>query len=163
MLACYGHTGWLTVITVCNRREHTQSRHESLQSVREFMCVVVCCVCVRSSTETRVDNVCFFTNYILKYVDCVYSVNKSTVVWETAEGYREGYEEGEVQDSWLCLWLLISLDKQIHPDNKNRWPVGKANFTLWKIRDVLNQQIEPQCAQQRHTHTHTWVQSIHTI
>lgn len=41
--------------------------------------------------------------------------------------------------------------------------VGKANITLRKIREVLNQQIEPQCAQQTHTHTHTHTLSlIHT-
>lgn len=30
---------------------------------------------------------------------------------------------------------------------------GTANITLWQIREGLNQQIEPQCVQQTHTHT----------
>lgn len=44
--------------------------------------------------------------------------------------------------------------------------VGEANITMWKIREVLNQQIEPQRAQQKRTRmpkpVHTHLRLIHT-
>lgn len=45
--------------------------------------------------------------------------------------------------------------------------VGRANITLWKIRGVLNQQIEHQCAQKvctdAHTYTHQSQINIYNI
>lgn len=59
-----------------------------------FTCVVMYCMCMCSSDETRLANA-FHQLHVEVCRLCVYSENECTVVRKRAEGCQPGYEEGE--------------------------------------------------------------------
>lgn len=133
MPACYGHTGWLTVITVCNRRAHVQSSLEP-GSVAEFMCAVIYTAC-EGIAWLKLGLECIF--FFKLWVDLSARQNGDIVSFMPKERWKKKQTYGFVYDYWytktnIYNWIIKT----------DSWCL--ANISLLKTGEVLHQQIEPQ-------------------
>lgn len=71
---------------------------------QQSVCALTYCMCVHCLTETRIENVLIFTNYTLKYADCMQSELRAALCERQAEVQQAVYRRGgEEKESWLCL------------------------------------------------------------